>query len=267
MLQKKIVTTLVGLLMFAAWGGLAHAQSDPTAVEFPMIGIGFDQTLQVNVVIHPPQPCTPTIIVYGQDGGVLVTFVQGDPDKPLLLRHLVSSFPKRVEVRPEVTLTPPPGVAPNACQALATAEVFDDFIMTDWVLTPGLVPPGPSNMPIYLGPAGLIAEQTARLNVVAHPPEPCFGTLSFIDAAGKPLGSMTPVSLMPGQATFLDLTGSQAGIAESRRRPEVIGVFTPSATTAPGICVPSLEVFDQFTGYTRVLVPPGPSNIPPGPQQ
>ena len=202
MLPKKTVTTLVGLLMFAAWGGLARAQSDPTAVEFPMIGIGFDQTLQVNLVNHQPNPCTPTIIVYGQNGEVLVTFEQGDPDRPLQLGHLVSSFPKRVEVRPEVTLTLPAGVSPSACQVQATAEVFDDSTTTDWVLTPGLVPPGPTNLPNHLGPAGLIFEQTARLNVVAHPPEPCFGTLSFIDAAGKPLGSTTPVSLMPGQATF-----------------------------------------------------------------
>jgi hypothetical protein len=48
MLQRKILTTLAGLAMFSA--GFAHAQSDPTAVEFPMIGVGFNQTFQINVV-------------------------------------------------------------------------------------------------------------------------------------------------------------------------------------------------------------------------
>jgi hypothetical protein len=56
------------------------------------------------------------------------------------------------------------------------------------------------------------------------------------------------VSLTPNQATFVDLTGLQAGIALGSDRPEVTGVFTPSPTTAPGVCIPSLEVFDQLSG-------------------
>jgi hypothetical protein len=54
------------------------------------------------------------------------------------------------------------------------------------------------------GPHGLIFEQTARLNVVAHPPGPCFGTIGFIDTSGNPIGSPMPVSLGPNQATFVD---------------------------------------------------------------
>jgi hypothetical protein len=135
--------------------------------------------------------------------------------------------------------------------------VFDNFTRTDWVVTPGLVPPGPPITPISLGPVGLIFEQTARLNVVAHPSEPCFGTIGFTDTSGNPIGSPMPVSLAPNQAAFTDLTGLQAGIASGSERPEVIGVFTPSSTTAPGVCIASLEVFDRLSGYTRVLIPPG----------
>ena len=256
---------MAGLLVAAGYAGFAHAQPAPTStIAFPMIGIGFNQTLQVNVVLHPPQPWIVTVTVYSDGGEVIVAFEQGDPDKPLRLGNVVSSFPQRMEVRPEVTLTPPVGVSPSACAAQATAEIFDNFSKTAWVVTPGLVPPGPTQMPIYLGPVGLTFEQTARLNVVAHPPNPCIGSIGFIDPSGKAIIEPVPVSLMAGQATFLDLTGLAAGTALGSERPEVIGVFVPSPATAPGICIPGVEGWGRITGYTRVFIPPGPTQIPPG---
>jgi hypothetical protein len=49
--NRKVPAALAGLLTFAACTGFAHAQPAPTAtIAFPMIGIGFNQTLQVNVV-------------------------------------------------------------------------------------------------------------------------------------------------------------------------------------------------------------------------
>ena len=257
---RKLPNTLAGLLVAAGYAGFAHAQPAPTStIAFPMIGIGFNQTLQVNVVLHPPQPCIITVTVYSDGGEVIVAFEQGDPDKPLRLGNVVSSFPQRIEVRPEVTLTPPVGVSPSACAAQATAEIFDNFSKTAWVVTPGLVPPGPTQMPIYLGPVGLTFEQTARLNVVAHPPNPCIGSIGFIDPSGKAIIEPVPVSLMAGQATFLDLTGLAAGTALGSERPEVIGVFVPSPAPAPGVCIPGVEGWGRITGYTRVFIPPGPS--------
>jgi hypothetical protein len=131
---------------------------------------------------------------------------------------------------------------------------------------PQQIPPGPSTIPIFLGPVGPIFEQVARLSVVAYPPNPCTGTIGFVDTTGKVIVPLTPVTLAPNQAISLDVAGFQAGTALGSSRPEVIGVFTPTATTAapPGVCIPSLEVFDRVTGYTRVLIPPGPTNIPPG---
>ena len=108
---------------------------------------------------------------------------------------------------------------------------------------------------------------------MAHPPNPCIGTLGFTDTSGNPIGSPTPVNLAANQAIFVDLPGFQAGTALNSSRPEVIGVFTPAVTTTapPGVCIPSIEIYDQITGYTRVLIPPGPQTlpvgIPPGPSQ
>ena len=141
--------------------------------------------------------------------------------------------------------------------------MFDNFSNTDWVVTPGLTPQPPPNMPI--GPVGLIFEQTARLNAVALPNGPCFGTLGFVDVAGNPVGSQSAASLAAGQATFLDLPG-QTIVRGFGQRQEVLAVFTPSATVpAPGVCVLSVEVFDQLTGYTRVLQPQPPPVTPQPP--
>jgi hypothetical protein len=260
--KRRVPATLTGLLALAACTDFAHAQSDPTAVEFPMIGIGFDQTVQVNVLQHPPQPCKVLVTVYTDEGEVLVAFEQGDPDKPLQFGKVVSFFPQRIEVRPEVTLTPPAGVSASACHAQATVEVFDNFSRSAWVLAQGLQPQPPPFMPIYLGPVGLIFEQTARLNVVAFPSGPCKGSIGFIDPSGSAIIEPMEVDLAAGQATFLDLTGLAAGTALGSRRPEVIGVFAPSAPTAPGVCIPSVEIFDRVTGYTRVFIPPGPQTTP-----
>jgi hypothetical protein len=154
----------------------------------------------------------------------------------LQLGKLVSSFPQRAEVRPEVTLMPSPAASPIACAVQATAEIFDNFTKTAWVVAPGVcIPPGPTTMPIgpafcppgptnippgpqTFGPVGLTLEQTARLNVVAHPPQPCAGTLGFIDPRGIAIIPPNPqqgsgqksVDLASGQATYLDLTGLAA---------------------------------------------------------
>jgi hypothetical protein len=259
--NMKILTTFAGLLAFNGFVELAHAQPAPTTIAFPMIGVGFKQFLQLNVITFPPNPCAITVGVFGSKGEVIVAFEDGSPDRPLIVGNQVSSFPQRKEIRPVVILSPPPGSA-IACQGQATAEVFDDLTKTDTVVTPGLIPPGPQTLPIFFGPVGLISEQTARLNVVAHPPEPCFGSIGFTDTNGNPIGSPMSVSLMPNQATFVDLAGLRAVTAARDLRPEVIGVFTPSPTTAPGVCIVSVEVFGDLTGYTRVLIPPGPQQLP-----
>ena len=233
-----------------------------------MVGIGFNQTLQLNVISLPNGPCRMQLAIFDSNGATVASRSVGPPQTigfeygrlKIDYKNQVSGFPQRKQFRAEVTLQP---TTTSPCQAQATVEVFDNFSNTDWVLAQGLQPQPPPNMPI--GPVGLIFEQTARLNVVALPSGPCFGTLGFIDVAGNPVGSQSAVSLAAGQATFLDLPG-QTIVHGFGQRQEVLGVFTPSATVpAPRVCVLSVEVFDQLTGYTRVLVPQPPPVIPQPP--
>jgi hypothetical protein len=266
--KTRTLTTLATLLIVNGFIELAHAQSPPSStIQFPMIGVAVNQTLRLNVISF--NPCTLQLAILDSDG---TTVVHGSfPPASFKIDYnsldvtyvpQTPSGPRRKAFRPFVTVQP---ATTSPCQTQATAEVFDGLTRTDWVVTPGLQPPGPNNMPLFLGPVGLIFEQTARLNVVALPPGPCFGTIGFTDTSGNPIGSPTPVSLGSNHATFVDLPGFQAGTALNSLRPEVIGVFTPSVTTTPGVCIASFEVFDRITGFTRILIPPGPANIPPGP--
>jgi hypothetical protein len=81
------------------------------------------------------------VTVYDATGEVIVAFEEGNPDKPLQLGKLVSSFPHRIEVRPEVTLTPLTATS-SACAAQATAEIFDNFTKTAWVVAAPVCPSG-----------------------------------------------------------------------------------------------------------------------------
>jgi hypothetical protein len=285
MVQKtKVLTTCATLLVLNGFIGVAHGQVAPSnTIEFPMVGIGFGQTFQLDVITF--NPCGLQLAILDSNGVTAATSSAPPSDTfsikfnsiKINYTKQVPNFPQRKQFHATVGAQP---TTAGPCQAQATVEVFDDLTRADWVLTPGLIPPGPQqippgppNIPIFLGPVALTFEQTARLNVVAHPPSPCIGTLSFTDTSGNPVGSPTPVNLGANQATFVDLPGFQAGTALNTSRPEVIGVFTPSAstTTPPSVCIPSVEVFDRITGYTRVLIPPGPQTlpvgIPPGPTQ
>jgi hypothetical protein len=80
-------------------------------------------------------------------------------------------------------------------------------------------------MPIYLGPVGLTFEQTARLNVVAHPPNPCAGTLGFIDPSG--IAIIPPNPQQPGQKS-VDLPGGQVVAMGQGYNEDVLSLFRVS---------------------------------------
>jgi hypothetical protein len=100
-------------------------------------------------------------------------------------------------------------------------------------------------------PQGLAGGQTMRLNVVAIPPDPCIGQLSFADKNGTLLGASMPVNLTPGTATSLDLNADSVSLKLGQRievQPVVSAL--PSAAATNSACQGSVEVFDHLTGRT-----------------
>jgi hypothetical protein len=258
-LKPRTAVRFTGLAALCL-AGAAWAQDSTTTISFPMAGIGRDQTVQLNLVLL--NPCTAQAVISDSNGSPLtflrfefqlvgVSTVQWNGNQA----PTEKAFPQRSELRAVITLTPPAG-ATAPCQAVASEEIYDNLIKsTSVIVSPVLQPPGPPQF----GPVGVGDLQTVRLNVVAHPPDPCFGALSFLDASGNPIGSVNTASLSDGQAAYLDLTGQMAtgGLG---RHAEVVPVFTPTAGVA-SVCDASVEVYDQLTGWTRILVPPGPPAI------
>jgi hypothetical protein len=246
-----------------------------------MVGVGHDQTIQVNLVNF--DSCSSELAMLDSNGTVLRKLPGRSKDPNVTFSYTPLTFipqlhfPQRIELQAEVTLSPPPGTS-APCTAQATVEVYDNFTRTDWVTAPLISQEvliaferGQPDTPIIIGPVGLTAEQTARFSVVAHPPNPCIGTMGFIDTSANQLLPPTSVTLQPNQALSVDLSGEfVSNSALGGPRGEVIAVFTPTTSVGtpsgtappPNVCLPSLEVFDQFTGFTRVLVPPGPPILP-----
>jgi hypothetical protein len=265
-MTQKILTTLTGLLALlgSAFVAPAWAQSAPgSQIAFPMIGVGVDQIFQLNVVVDG---CLATLAIV-DSAGILVeppTTIGSMTTGAGSGRIMFNPFPvehgfarSRAELRAVVSLPP---ATTQPCRAQATAEVINEDSRNTTLIVPALVPPGPSTVPpgpTQFGPIGLGFRQTVRLNVMAFPPNPCFGVITFTDTQGSAVGGASPVTLAAGQATFLDLPG-QTVVPERRQHGEIIATFTQTVGAAPGACIASVEVFDQESGWTRVLIPPGP---------
>ena len=127
-------------------------------------------------------------------------------------------------------------------------EVINDVSGVTTVLAPGAV--GLPSEPVF-GMVGVTSFQTARLNLVAFPPDPCIGTINWGDSNGIPIGPSLTVQLNPGQATHLDLPGGGALGNRAEVRPVVM--------VTGGACIASAEVYNQETKATRaVYYPPVP---------
>jgi hypothetical protein len=141
--------------------------------------------------------------------------------------------------------------------------------------------PGCRNLRFTFGMVGITPGQTARLNVVnAIPPgppnippgPPIRVTLMFVDSNGNPFNigdapSRTTVTLLPGQSTFLDLAlsgdalpvgapGIQPG---TPARLQMRALISDCEGCSRGVVVPTLEVFDNATGKTTLVMPDTPA--------
>jgi hypothetical protein len=227
------------------------AQSLPNNTNFPMIGVVRGQTLQLNIVAFPPDPCIATLGFQDVNGNPLGTTLnvalQAGESAILALNGntLTGVAGKRVQVQPTVAV-----VAGVTSQCNASAEVFDNLLGIDAVAVPGVsaYPPDP-----VFGLIGVSELQTVRVNVVAYPPVPCVGQLSFLNSQGAAVGSTLDVQLAPGQAASLDLPGSTL-VTRLGQRAEV----QPVVTAPNGGCVASTEVYINGLGATSVYWPPDP---------
>lgn len=110
---------------------------------------------------------------------------------------------------------------------------------------------------------GLVAEQTARLSVLALPGgrdaqrAACTVTLNFLDGDGVQMQEATTLVLLPGKAQFVDLKGSNLRLANradrAQFRASVEVLHNPPGDRPCGGVAATVEIFDA-TGRTSVLV-------------
>ena len=140
---------------------------------------------------------------------------------------------------------------------------------------------------VQFGLIGIARAQTARLNVInvpppdpEYPPNPCLVTLGFVDdqgaifhdRAGNPL--VARAEILPGESAFLELRAADAlGRTTALRKQFRATIERRSGPVEypPNPCdgiVPTLEVYDNFTGRTTVLyeLRPGPISALPAVQ-
>jgi len=251
------VAAALFLLTPASW-----AQSLPNYTNFPMIGLVRGQTLQINVVAYPPDPCFAQLGFQDVNGNPLGTTLsvslQAGQSASLTLNgnSLTTVAGQRVEVQPVVTPTVILGAVAVVNQCNASAEVYDNLLEISSVAVPGTANFLPS--PVF-GMIGVTVLQTMRLNVVAYPPDPCVGELSFVNAQGVQVGNTLNMQLAPGQAASLDLPGSTL-VTKLGQRAEV----QPVVTAPNGGCIASTEVWVNALGTTSVYYPPDPCSSSTG---
>ena len=119
---------------------------------------------------------------------------------------------------------------------------------------------------VHFGLTGITRGQIARLSVTndpltGFPPGPCRVTLSFVDAAGRPLTNAeggtvsSTVTVDPGHSDVLDLDAGAFLGSVDRSRLDVRPIAAPPVGFPPGPCVPSFEVIDTKSSSTVFMNP------------
>lgn len=249
--SARLLTQIASALFVLTLANPGWAQSLPNYTNFPMMGLVRGQTLQVNLVAIPIDPCFATIGFQNANGNPVgptlnVALQAGQSASLALNGNTLTNTPgQRVEVLPTVTLTV--GIA---SQCNGSAEIYDNLLEISSVVVPGVAgyPPDPS-----FGMFGVTELQTAQLNVVAYSPDPCIGTLSFVNSNGVPVGNTMNVQLAAGQAASLELAGSTL-VTKLGQRAEV----QPVVSASNGGCIASAEVYLNGLGTTSTFFPVDP---------
>jgi hypothetical protein len=188
--MKPLNALAIAALAFLALANPAFGQDlapGQGATSFAMIGITSAESLRLNVVAFPPNPCVAELGFQDGNGNpVSITMtVNLEPGRSASLTvngdTLVKGFGQRFEVRPVITAASTQ-YPPNPC--VASAEVVENLLANTSTLVPAVqsYPPIPN-----FGMAGLTAFQTARLNVVAYPPDPASERSALLTAMARRL--------------------------------------------------------------------------------
>ena len=250
---RRVLCLVFGLVV--ACGSRASAQ--PATIErFGVIGIGEGQTLRLNVVAFPPNPCTGTIGFLSNDGGlgpVANKTVQLQPgqadfvDLPFL--ELQIPAVQRGEVQPVVAV----GTG-SACRA--SVEIFTTKNGATHVSLPQPQP----DTPATFGMVGIALGEVLRLNVVAYPPNPCVAQIGFQDANGQPVPEPDEtVSLGPGQSALVDLPAARLGLQPGQRAElQPVVTLMPGPNDGVSACGATAEVYARKNGRTQAVLEPQP---------
>jgi hypothetical protein len=233
-MKRHILPFMLGVFIALATANVASAQG---LTDFPMVGITHGQTIHINLSRCASCLCPPAKLGFQNSNGVAV-----GPSETVTLaagqtRSLAFSPTIASGIREELL---PTVVVPAGSDCVASVEVISSN--ETLVLVPGA--PGFSLNPVF-GALGLTTHQTARLNVVAYPPNPCAGVIGFEYDNGVPAGTSKQVNLATGHATFLDFP------SPGNLRTEV----RPVVSVSGGACVASAEVYETATGVTTVIDP------------
>ncbi len=261
---SRRLTVSMALLLLVAGGGSALA-ADP---EFGMIGLANGQTLRLNVIAFPPDPCVAQIGFLTRNGAQ----TQPDPGKTVDLAPGMSDFVdldsaslnitlgQRIELQPIVRLlasTVPDTV--SACTA--TVELFTTK-SADTAVTVSQPQRAVPNVAPLFGLVGIGVGQVLRLNVNAWPPDPCVAQIGFLGANGapQPLPDKT-VDLAPGTGTFVDLGAGLLGLTPGERAELLPVVMMLPGPNGASTCQADVELYIRRTGRTRIALNPQP--LPP----
>lgn len=234
---------------------------------YGMVRVAEAQTIQINLAAPVEQSCSVQAGFNDSSGNPLEAPVTVwlEPGQTQQVQHKHVSGIRFEEVVPQVvSASVAPGAhPPEPC--ITDVEVTDDLTGFSRVLQrpgPTSIPPGPTGVPALLRfpPVGLAWGQGIRLNVVAPllPPQPCIAVLSFADAQGAPVGPAKSVNLAPGYADTLELNSIGLVAGPSNRISLQPSAALGTASAAPSTCVPTVEVFDNFTHTDWIVIPPGP---------
>src|SRR5580692_930333 len=169
--QMRITVVVCFCVFRAIFPASTHGQTaSPAAINatnFAMIGITHGQTLQINVVAYPPDPCFAQLGFQDSNGNPIGA-------TSTVARQATQSASVSIEGLPIVlptVIVSSAEIPPNQC--VTSAEMIDNVLGLTSVLIPGST--GWSATPIF-GLLGVTEFQTVRLNVVAYPLAPMNAT-------------------------------------------------------------------------------------------